>query len=843
MVIEDPGHKKDRKQEPNLPADSAAEGAADPESYLQEYPELKKDIKNLSNNLGDKSYSKPAASEIVDQILSDEDIQSVFGDFKVIREIGHSGMATVYDAVQISLKRRVALKVLPYYLNFCSEVVGKLKIEAEPRGWQIHPGIVHIYESGKHQNIHYVVEEFIEEGKSLTEWLKELLPVKEFPRGHFLKVAELFVQVADALHHAHRSGVIHCDVNPSNILLTSDFNPKVTNFGLAIAEEMKHLPFIENLSGTVFYMSPEQVRGRQSALDHRTDIYSLGVTLYECLTLERPFQAAKPAGVLQKIVSNEPDDPARIDNRVPKDLATICLKAMEKEPHRRYQNMTDFSGDLRRYLRGEAILARPAGPAQRFLRVIKRNPVLSAVSSLAFLILLVLFIYVIWSYPVILAERDKAHRAQQEVVKEAQKANTVNQFMVDMFAAPIPGEEGRDVKVAEMLDLAAEKAGETLIDQPEIEAKFRCTLGRSYYGLGLYKEAKEQYEKALSIAEQIYEEDHPNRLMVLGHLATALWALGEPDEAEAIHRKVIGLQEKVVGKEHPDTLRSKTNLATALNDQGKLAEAADLLLEVVEIRKRTQGEDDNDTTNAMNNLAISMMDRGMFAEAEKILRTIKTINRRTLGDEHPDTIGTCVNLTYALTEQNKFEEAEPIARKCLELCQKVMGKDHPKTFITECTLANLLMAQKKWSEAEEAFRDVMVRMRRVLGSKHPNALVPAINLGEILCQQGKDQEAEKHFRETMALAEGSLPEKHPNMVSLRMYFAELLINTGQYQEAEVHILKSLAVMEEILGKDHPETLSVVNDAVQLYERWGKPEKATKFRARLSTPQDLDAESE
>jgi tetratricopeptide (TPR) repeat protein len=330
---------------------------------------------------------------------------------------------------------------------------------------------------------------------------------------------------------------------------------------------------------------------------------------------------------------------------VPKDLATICLKAMDKEPHRRYPSMAELADDLRRYLRGEAIRAKPVGPIRRILRWMKRNPVLSAVSFLAILSVLGSLFFVLWSYPVILSERDKAQRAREDLSKESRKANALNRFLMDMFKSPKPDEKGRDVKVADMLDLASEKAGETLADEPGLEVKLRYTLGRSYYGLGLYEEAGEQYQRALSIAESLFDEEHPDRLALTGHLATTLWALGKYEESEALHRKVIAVQERILGKEHPDTLRSKTNLATTLNDQGKLAEAAELLIQVVQARERTQGEESPDTLNALNNLAISLMDRGLNAEAENILRTTLPILERTLGKEHPDAIGARVNLT------------------------------------------------------------------------------------------------------------------------------------------------------------------------------------------------------
>jgi WD40 repeat protein len=306
------------------------------------------------------------------------------GDFRLLRELGRGGMGVVYEAEQISLKRRVALKVLSPHLSLSAEQVQKFRREAEAGGRQRHPGIVSIYAVGEHDGAHFIAQELVEGGVTLADRLKQFRDSGDLPREHFRRMAALFADVAEALAHAHANGVIHCDIKPSNILLTEAGSPKVGDFGLARVENALALTRTGEFEGTPYYVSPEQV-SRPRGIDHRTDIFSLGVTLYEALTLACPFQGETSLEVLKQVLNAEPLDPRRLSPRVPRDLAVICLHALEKEPQARYASMGEFAADLRRWLAGEAILARPAGTVTRVLKWTRRRRgiMAAAVSSVA----------------------------------------------------------------------------------------------------------------------------------------------------------------------------------------------------------------------------------------------------------------------------------------------------------------------------------------------------------------------------------------------------------------------------------------------------------------------------
>jgi len=320
----------------------------------------------------------------------------VMGDFRIIREIGSGGMGIVYEAEQVSLKRRVALKVLPAWFSVSEKRVKRILREGEAGGRQRHPGIVAVYAMGEDQGSYFIAQELVNDGFTLEHKIRDLQKEGIPSRGYFRDVAELFASVADALQHAHDSGVIHRDVKPANILLTEEGRPKVTDFGLAKFENAATITQTGVLAGTLPYMSPEQARTIPTEIDNRTDIFSIGVTLYEMLSLKLPFEGDTSTEILGKIISSDPVEPHKANPRIPRDLSTICLKALEKRPDKRYQSMQDFAEDIRRFLSGDAILARPVGLRTRVWKQIKRNPVASTAFGVALVALIIIATVVPW---------------------------------------------------------------------------------------------------------------------------------------------------------------------------------------------------------------------------------------------------------------------------------------------------------------------------------------------------------------------------------------------------------------------------------------------------------------
>lgn len=355
----------------------AAGEDVDEKEFLREHPELTDEFAMIFEWLGalKRQQGPPGGEGTGDSTLFG--CPRVLGDFRIVRHIGSGGMANVFEAEQIRLKRRVALKVLAPQLALSEKSILKFKREAEAAGRQNHPGIIAIHDVGEQDGFYYIATEYVPGEMSLADRLEELRSEGDLPRGYFRETAALIADTALALQHAHDSSVIHRDVKPSNILIGTDGRPKVSDFGLAKVGDALSLSRSGDFSGTPYYMSPEQVIPGRKGIDHRTDVFSLGVTLYEALTLERPFEAETSHQILRKIQLHEARDPQKIDPRLPRDLALICRKAMEKDPGHRYQSMAEFASELRRFLAGESILTRPAGFWRRSLALVRRHKLAS----------------------------------------------------------------------------------------------------------------------------------------------------------------------------------------------------------------------------------------------------------------------------------------------------------------------------------------------------------------------------------------------------------------------------------------------------------------------------------
>jgi len=344
------------------------------------------------------------------------------GDFTILREIGWGGMGVVYEAEQRSPKRRVALKVLHAHRKLSTKEILRFKQEADAGARQSHPNIVAIYASGEDKGVHYIAQELVPEGFSLADRLEdEQKKENRQPPEYYGEVARLVSQVADALQHAHDSGVIHRDIKPSNILITQDGSPKVTDFGLAKVEDALALSRTGEFAGTPYYMSPEQALARRIGIDKRTDIYSLGVTFYEMLTLERPYQGKTSHEIIKQIIFIDPRDPHKLNSQVPRDLSTICLKAIEKDPNHRYQSMNELADDLVRFLADELIQAKPANMVKKLWKRVRRNLALYALGCITLVALL--------SLGILIANRNSIQPiTQQEHVTKTQDQSTLTKI-------------------------------------------------------------------------------------------------------------------------------------------------------------------------------------------------------------------------------------------------------------------------------------------------------------------------------------------------------------------------------------------------------------------------------
>jgi tetratricopeptide (TPR) repeat protein len=342
----------------------------------------------------------------------------------------------------------VALKLLHPHFSFSHESLSRFRREAGACARVIHPVIVVVHAVGEAAGFHFIAQELVPEGLSLADNLAEMRELDELPEGYYERLASLFAVVADGLQAAHEEGVIHRDIKPSNILLSADNRPKIVDFGLALVQDDLGLSRTGQLVGTPYYMSPEQAASKRMGLDHRTDVFSLGATLYEALTLRRPFEGDTSQQVLGRILVEDPQDPRRLRSRVPDDLAVICLKALEKSPERRYASAADMAADLRCWLTHEPIRARPTGRVRRAAKWVRRHPTWSATAALGLVSMLIMSALVTLEVKAAQAaaeasaEADKARTAaelaKEDTRRELERARSVSDLLQSVFLRPKP---------------------------------------------------------------------------------------------------------------------------------------------------------------------------------------------------------------------------------------------------------------------------------------------------------------------------------------------------------------------------------------------------------------------
>lgn len=760
-------------------------------------PELKEKIESFLMAVGKFPASDVTRKETqTDYVEEGGSEKRILGDFRIIREIGRGGMGIVYQAEQLSLQRKVALKVLPSHLSFSNAAVLKFRREAEAGGKQQHPGIVAVFAVGEHQGAHYIAQELVEGNLTLADKITALQKEDSPQMGYFREIARLVLRITQALEYAHGSGVTHRDIKPSNILLTPDGRPKVTDFGLAMVEDALALSRTGDFSGTPYYMSPEQAASKRIGIDHRTDIYSLGVTLYELLTLSPPFEGNSTQEVLRKVLLKDPVDPRKENPRVPRDLAVICLKAMEKDPNNRFQSMKEFGEDLNRYLSGEVILAKPSGITTRIWKLIKRNPIISSAISIAVLAVLSLIFYILFiSYPKIQEEQKKtaialkkALLAKEQSEKHAATSNAVVEFFCcDILGSANPEKvQNRSLTVREVLDSASKSIDDKFEDKPTtkayilgwmssifrrlsdfktaekhaldsltlLEQEYGSTdkeyvnaqsrLAELYISMARYKDARQFVQKVLKVRKDVLGEDHQSTLYSRFMLAYTYHRL-EPDKAETMYKEVLADQQRILGENHKDTIDTRYNLATLYWATKRYDKAAPIFQQMVDYKTETLGEEHPHTLLTVTNLAALYNMQKKYDKAEPLqLRTIE-IQTRVLGENHSDTMTTIGNLGYLYQQTGRYEEAIPLHLKAYHYYKSNFGLGDSRTAIARTSLAQIYKKLEKHNLEEPFRREILSEYQKKYGKEHSKSIASEYTLGVCLLKQKKYQDAKNYL--------------------------------------------------------------------------------------------------
>jgi non-specific serine/threonine protein kinase/serine/threonine-protein kinase len=753
----------------------------------------------------------------------------VLGDYRLVQRIGRGGMGEVWEAEQLSLSRRVALKfLLPERVD--SKGLDFFAREARAGGKLAHPGIVAVHGTGETDGLHWIAMELVEESCDLRHSLDGFREEGELGEGYYRHVAEFIAELADAVEAAHTAGVIHRDLKPGNILVTRDDRPKLTDFGLAKLVDERSLSMAGELAGTYYYMSPEQVASKRAGLDHRTDVFSLGVVLYEMLTLVKPFEGDTSEQVASKILWEDPPSPKELRSKVPLDLAVICGKAMEKDRDRRYQTMAEFAADLRRHLANEPILAKPSGALVRLKKWVRRNPTktvawVGAVVAVALVAVSVLLTQnveksrslakktqeLVASNASLQEEKDRADanadlateraealaRTNEELREKRQEAEDaraeaaserdqaeqraeelqqVSDFQANQFSDI--DLEAMGLAIRRMVLERARSVGARAGRGPEVLEAERAELervlaGADFTGIALDVLGEQVFEGALE-ALKSFENQPLVQAQLLQVVADTLKELGLWERALAPQEQALEIRRRELGDEHSSTLTSTGNLGTLLQAQGKLDDAEPLFREALEAQRRTLGDEHPHTLGTINNLGRLFQAQGKLDAAEPLLREALETLRRTRGDEHPHTLVTIESLGRLLRDQGKLDAAEPLLREALETRCRTLGDEHPDTLGTINNLGLLFQAQGKFDDAEQLYREALEGCRRTLGDEHPHTLNSINNLGSLLWAQGKHDEAEPLLREALEGCRRTLGDEHVNTLRVKQSLEALI---------------------------------------------------------------------
>jgi serine/threonine protein kinase/Flp pilus assembly protein TadD len=869
--------------------------------FLARYPEIEAALAQCLEGLDLVQSAVPRLYRpgVASEPPSGFGLPTALGDYRILREVGRGGMGIVYEAEQVSLGRRVALKVLPFAAAVDAKLLQRFKNEAQAAAQLHHTNIVPVYAVGCEQGIHYYAMQFIE-GQTVATLIRELRqgndecrrtnderstndevrsldpdgrgPAEETRLRHstldilssfdirhsslphrkafFRTVAQLGVQAAEALDHAHEQGVIHRDVKPANLLLDVRGHLWVTDFGLARMRREANLTLTGDLLGTLRYMSPEQARGSRAAVDQRSDLYSLGATLYELLTLRPVCDGRDREEVLRQVDLEEPCAPRRLNRAVPAELEIIVLKALAKNPAERYATAQDLADDLRCFLADKPIQARRPTLGQRLIRWGRRHK--SVVSAAAVVLVLTLLGLAVGNVVLTAAyRRETAQRALAEVNQKlaeerGQVARDAVDHMYTQFAEQWlreqPGLEQVERVFLEKALAFYEKLSQETGSQPDV--RYQTALAYQRVGaiqrrLGACAEAEAAYGRAVTLFEELAAGDAAEPKYRVG-LAESRQALGQGQlqmgrarEAEASLRQALDLKETLV-QEFPQKVAYRRGLAGCYNSLGRLYErtgpaaaAVQYFRHALEVSEKLVDESPTEAScrqslaDDLTNLGRLFLNLGRFAEAEKYFRE---------GLRHHE------KLAADFPAKAVYRQGLASARRCL---------------------GNLLLAGGRTADAEEAFRQALGLQQKLVADfptvpayRHNEALY-LHNLGLALERLGRAAEAEQAYRQSQALGEKLVADfpavpDYQNILATTLHNLGVLVRNQGNPAAARPLLEQAVRYQEAARKANPDNLIYRTNLSSHYRslaetllRLGEPAAAAETAGQLprSLPED------
>ena len=738
------------------------------------------------------------------------------GAYRLVQELGRGGMSVVYLAERDDqrFQKRVAVKLIRDHLGD-ARFLARFQAEREILARLEHPAVARILDGGEtERGIPYLVMEYVE-GE----------PIDVYCDRGGLSVEqrlELFAKVAEAVAYAHQNLVVHRDLKPSNVLVTAGGEVKLLDFGIAKvlsgADDGSELTVTGERLLTPAYASPEQIRGEP--VRTVSDVYSAGVLLYLLLTGSRPYPTAVRAHEMARaILEEEPPRPSaavsaesagrrgmdakRLRRRLRGDLDTIVLKALRKEPERRYRSVDALLEDLRRHRAAQPVGARGDRWSYRLGKLARRR--WAALVTAAAFVASAGGLSIFYARR-IRSERDTAQRERDTAQKEAAKAKAVTEFLLSLFKASDPFQAGMETRADRLtarmlLERGGERIRHELADQPAVRAELMTSLGSIHELLSMADRAEPLLTEALALQRKVHGERHAEVAKTLHALSRALLAKGAFDRAESVGREALEIRRERFGAESLEAAESLMQLGAVLK-QYRAQEAEPVLRESLRIRRRLLPGDDRNLAANLNELAQVQVEREQLDEAEALLREGLAMHQRLLGEDHAEVAVDVHNLANVLRMKGDLQGAEPLFERSLVMYRKFLGDEHLQTAIARHNTAWFLQDKGDLTEAEPMLREAIRVARKVLGDRHPFFLSWTHRLGNLMLDRGNFAGGEAVLRETLVRNRQVRGETHFRIPMIIGLLGKAALWDGRPAEAADRYREALALQRRSLPEGH-----------------------------------------
>ena len=797
-----------------------------------------------------------------------EGIGTQLGPYKLREKIGEGGMGVVYLAEQEKpMRRKVALKIIKPGMD-TMQVVARFEAERQALALMDHPSIARVIDAGATETGRpYFVMELIK-GVPITDYCDTV----HLTPGERL---EIFIPVCHAIHHAHQKGIIHRDVKPSNVLITMQDGkpvPKIIDFGIAKAIEQRLTErslFTQHgsIMGTLEYMSPEQAEMSAMDVDTRTDIYALGVLLYELMTGSTPLDRARLresgyAEILRRIREEEPPrpstrlsdshdrlpsvaalrrtEPMRLTKLLRGELDWIVMKSIEKDRTRRYESASGFARDIQRYLEGDPVEAGPPSASYRLWKYSRKHR--AALLTAGAFVLLLATTAAVSAYLAVraitaeglakqrLGETTEAKHATEAALTQSDEARTqaeaVSKFLVEAFRKPDPRLDGKDLKVVELLDQARAKL-EThqFSGSAKIRAELLHSLGETYHGLGFPEKAEKCFAEARTLREALLGPRDRATLLTKSGLAGSYLETGRIAQAVTLLDEAVKLSTEALGPTDPLTLVLRNNLALAYNTAGRTTEAVALQEDTLKQFSEQFGADALATIFPRNNLALAYSAAGRASDAIRLLEANLKLSIALRGPAHPDVFSSRVNLGKEYRATGRSSEAIALLEENLTHAVAKLGPDHRTTLVSRRELAAALFAAGQTAKATKLFVEALEQLTSKFGPEDVDSLTCRNELANAYGASGQLARAIAMHEANVKSMTAILGADHHHTLNARGSLAKAYQAVGRSLDALALDETTLKLKIATLGPAHHDTIVTRSNLATAYQSAGRTREA------------------